>query len=248
MSSEGTHHPALTVVIPAYNEERRLGASLGRIVEYLRLREPSWEILVVDDGSRDRTAAVVEEAAAAMVSEGLPPGSLRLLKQPRNQGKGAALRGGVLGSRGEWILLTDADLSTPIDELETLEARRDDADVILGSRAVEGSRITQRQPVYRELMGKTFNVIIRLLGLTSARDTQCGFKLIRGDVARGLFPRFVVDRFAYDVELVWMARRSGYRVVEVGVVWEDSPQSKVHPIRDSWGMFRDVVLLRWRQR
>jgi dolichyl-phosphate beta-glucosyltransferase len=230
----------LSVVIPAYNEVRRLGATLDRIAGYLGERGIEHEILVVDDGSTDATAELVAAHPA--------PG-LRLLRQPENRGKGAALRAGVAETAGERVLLTDADLSTPIAELERLEPRlAAGADLVLGSRAAPGARIDLHQPFYRELMGKTFNRIVRLLGVRGISDTQCGFKLLSGTAARDLFPRLTVDGFAWDVELVWLARRRGWRVEEVGVSWADSADSRVHPVRDSAAMLRDVVRMRLRHR
>lgn len=230
--------PDLSVVIPAYNEALRLGSSLAAIVAYLRRRGGDFEILVVDDGSRDATAQVATELAADGV---------RLLVLPENRGKGAALRAGVLATTGELVLLCDADLSTPIEDLERLAARLADADVAFGSRVIEGARIERHQPFYREAMGKAFNLLIRLLGFRGLHDTQCGFKLLRGPAARELFGAMRIDRFAYDVELLALARRRGLRVVEVGVTWADSTGSRVRPLRDAFGMLRDVVALRLRQ-
>jgi dolichyl-phosphate beta-glucosyltransferase len=171
-----------------------------------------------------------------------------VLRHERNRGKGGAVKTGVLASRGDRVLLSDADFSTPIEELEKLEARLDGNPVVLGSRAVKGASIRQRQPIYREIMGKTFNLVIRLLGVRGLRDTQCGFKLLRGDVARRLCADLTIEGFAYDVELVWLAQRGGYPVAEVGVVWVNSPDSRVSPIRSSLSMLRDVVLFRLRHR
>lgn len=229
----------LTVVIPAYNEERRLGGTLTEVVGFLEARGDDFEILVVDDGSRDQTAAVARRFDDPRV---------RLLALPRNCGKGAALRHGVAASRGEWILLCDADLSTPIEDLERLEGHAGDSEVILGSRAQAESDIIRHQPFYRELMGKTFNSILRALGLVEVRDTQCGFKLLQGEAGRRLFAELTIDRFAYDVELVCRARDRGLRVVEQGVRWSDSPSSRVHPVRDSLNMLLEVLRLRWRRR
>lgn len=228
----------LSVVIPAYNEEERLGASLRRILDFLDSRLDTFEVVVVDDGSIDGTVEVASK---------FPSPPIQVLRLPENRGKGAALKKGVLASRGEFVLLCDADLSTPIEDVETLQSRVGEADLILGSRAATDSDITKHQPIYRELMGKTFNGILRLLALVEERDTQCGFKLIRGDVARELFADLSIERFAFDVELVCLARDRGYTLVEQGVHWEDSPNSKVHPIRDSLSMFGDVLLLRWRR-
>jgi dolichyl-phosphate beta-glucosyltransferase len=229
----------ISVVIPAYNEAGRIGPNLRRAVDYLRRRRLRYELLVVDDGSRDGTV----EVAAGFAAEGV-----RVLRHERNRGKGGAVKTGVLASRGERVLLSDADFSTPIEEVEKLEARLAASPVVLGSRAVAGAAVRQRQPIYREIMGKTFNRIIRLLGVRGLRDTQCGFKLFRGDVARSLCSALTIDGFAYDVELVWLAQRRGLGVCEVGVEWTNSPDSRVSPIRSSLAMLRDVVLMRWRHR
>ena len=229
----------LSIVVPAYNEAGRIGPSLRRALDYLHRRGLSYELLVVDDGSRDATVQV----AAGFAAEGVT-----VLRHERNRGKGGAVKTGVLASRGGRVLLSDADFSTPIEEVETLEARLADSPVVLGSRAVAGARVQKRQPFYRELMGKTFNRVIRLFGVRGLRDTQCGFKLLRGDVARSLCAAMTIDGFAYDVELVWLAQRRGLPVAEVGVVWVNSPDSRVSPIRSSLEMLRDVVLMRWRHR
>lgn len=229
----------ISVVIPAFNEASRLAPSLRQALDYLARRGASYELLVVDDGSRDATAEV---------AEGFAGEGVQVIRLERNRGKGGAIKTGMLASRGELVLLSDADFSTPIQEVEKLERWLAEAPVVVGSRAVAGSQIDQRQPFYRELMGKTFNRIIHLLGVRGVRDTQCGFKLLRGDVARRLASELTIDGFAYDVELVWLARRAGYRVEEVGVVWANSPDSRVDPIRSSLSMLRDVVLMRLRHR
>ncbi len=229
----------LSIVIPAYNESLRLGPTLRRVVDYLRQKGVPYEVLVVDDGSADNTSEVART---------FEPEGVRVLRQEVNRGKGAVIKVGVLASRGRRVLLVDADLSTPIEDLEKLEPRLADAQVVLGSRAVEDSDILLHQPFYREMMGRIFNLIVQLSGVRGLRDTQCGFKLLDGDVARQLFSELQTERFAYDVELVWLARRRGYKVVEVGVRWADSPASKVNPLTDSVRMFWDVMALRWRHR
>lgn len=229
----------ISVVIPAYKEASRLGASLERILAYLEERGGEYEVLVVDDGSPDATA----EVAAGFADRGV-----RLLRLDENRGKGAALRAGVLASRGERVLLTDADLSTPIAELERLEPLLATHAVVIGSRSVAESNLVVRQPLYRELMGKTFNKLVWLLAVRGLADTQCGFKLLRGKVARELFADLTVDRFAYDVELLWLARRRGHRIAEVGVTWVNSPQSRVSPVKDSLSMLWDILRFRWRHR
>jgi dolichyl-phosphate beta-glucosyltransferase len=230
----------LSVVIPAYNEASRLPPSLRKVCDFLDRQEPGdFEVLVVDDGSGDDTAA----KAAAFEGRGV-----RVLCLPSNRGKGAAVRAGVLACRGQEVLLCDADLSTPIEDLTTLRPHLEKAPLVFGSRAVPGANITVHQPIHRELMGKTFNLLIRLLGLTRLHDTQCGFKLLRGEVARELFAELTVERFAFDVELAWLARRRGYAVEEVPVTWANSASSRVDPISDSWSMLIDILRFRFRRR
>jgi dolichyl-phosphate beta-glucosyltransferase len=231
--------PKLSVVIPAYDEAERLPATLPRIYEHLRRRGEPFEMLVVDDGSRDRTAEAVSALALAEVL---------VIRHPTNRGKGAAVRTGVLASQGDWVLLTDADLSTPIEDLDRLWPHVERADLVFGSRAAAGSAIGLRQPFHRELMGKVFNRVVRLLGVRGLRDTQCGFKLLPGATARELFRHLTIDRFAYDVELVWLARRRGLSVVEVGVRWENSAASHVRLLQDSLLMLLDVVRFRLHHR
>jgi dolichyl-phosphate beta-glucosyltransferase len=229
----------LSVVIPAYQEGRRLGPTLDRIGSYLADRGEPFEIVVVDDGSDDDTFEV------ARAREGH---AVRALRLPRNRGKGAAVRHGVGASRGTLILLCDADLSTPIEELERLRPHLAHAEAVFGSRAQADSRIEQRQPWYRERMGRTFNLAVRAVGVRGLRDTQCGFKLLDGATARELFSLMIVDRFAFDVELAYLARRLGYRVREVGVAWRHVEHSRVRLVADSALMLFDVVRFRFRHR
>ncbi len=231
--------PQLSIVVPAYNEAARIGPTLDRLLAYARSLPGGAEILVVDDGSTDGTGRL---ALAPAYRE------IRWLRLAENQGKGAALRAGVLASTGAEVLLCDADLSTPIEEYERLRPHLSDAGLVLGSRGVADSKITRRQPAYRELMGRLFNVVVRVVAVGGIRDTQCGFKLLRGDLARSLFADMQIDRFAFDVELVWLARRRGAVVREVGVAWHDSPASSVHALRDSARMLADVLKIRWRHR
>lgn len=232
-----THQPLfLSVVVPAYNEGARLAGSVRTISEYLCRRGWHHEILVVDDGSRDGTADSIRDELGDNV---------RLLSHSQNLGKGAAVRTGVLASRGTWILLTDTDLSAPIEELEKLREVADDTDLVYGSRALPGSRIETRQPPQREMLGRLFNFFARrILRLTTLRDTQCGFKLLRGEVARRLLAELRTARYAFDVELNWKAVRAGYRVREVGVVWRDSGTTGVRPWRDGMRMLLDLLRLR----
>jgi len=229
--------PHLSVVIPCYNEEQRLPRTIEQVERYLD-RRGDYELILVDDGSRDGTRQVMDEAAARHKS-------VRVEALPRNRGKGRALAEGVKVSRGESVLVTDADLSTPIEELEKLEsALAAGAGVAIGSRAVKGSRVELAQPIYRVLMGKVFNLIVQVVLLPGIWDTQCGFKLFRGDIAREVFAGLTTDGFGYDPEVLYLAKKKGVRIAEVPVVWRNSAPTKVMPIRSSMDMFRHVVNVR----
>ena len=234
--------PFLSVVIPAYNEQERLGATLERIRSFLDAEGKDAEILVVDDGSRDDTAALAEKLLDGV--EGA------VLRNPGNRGKGYAVRHGVLESRGRWVLMTDADLSTPIEEyLKLAELARDqDVDLVIGSRAMEESQVEVRQSPLRQLMGKTFNKVIKLGTGLPFNDTQCGFKLMDRERVEPIFKKMVVDRFAFDVELIFLAMRYGLEVRDVPVVWRNAEGSKVSLIGDPLNMLKDVARVRWRYR
>ena len=230
----------LSVVIPAYNEARRLPATLTEITAYLtdHRRWLPAEIIIVDDGSSDRTRSV---ATAAEVGEGV---SVICLSHDHNRGKGAAVRTGFATARGELILLSDADLATPISELDRL-AEALAGGLAVGSRAVDRSRIERRQPFYRDLMGRGFNLAVRALAVRGIRDTQCGFKLFEGNLGRALAAVQRIDGFAYDVELIARARRSGYVVCEVPVRWRHVEESRVQPVVHSASMFLDLLRIGW---
>jgi len=231
----------LSVVIPAYNEEARLGATLERAATWLAERRPDHEVIVVDDGSTDGTGTLVRGLSC------FGEGDLRLLSYADNRGKGYAVRRGMLAARGARRLFMDADLSTPIGELDKLWAALDSgADVAIGSRGLPDSDLVRRQSPLRERMGKTFNLIVRSLLLGGFSDTQCGFKLFTAAAAEGLFSRATVDGFAFDVEVLLLAL-DRYDVREIPVVWENSPLSRVSPGRDALQMLRDVVRLRLRR-
>ncbi|HZA14831.1 MAG TPA: dolichyl-phosphate beta-glucosyltransferase [Myxococcaceae bacterium] len=230
----------LSIVIPALNEERRLPETLAIIERWCQLNLERAEIIVVDDGSADRTADVARELGARCQ----PSVTVRVLRNALNRGKGASVRAGVLSAAEPYILMTDADLSTPIEEMEKLAAAIDDSDVAIGSRAARGADIQVHQPFHREMMGKTFNKLVQLLVTGGIRDTQCGFKLFRREVAQQIFSRTVVDRFAFDVEALYVARKLGYRIEEVPVVWRNSSASTVDPLRDAARMLLDLFRIR----
>ena len=234
--------PRLSVVVPCYNEELRLPRTIEQIERYLGSRGDRYELILVDDGSADGTRRAMEEAAARNKS-------IRIVALPVNRGKGRALAEGVRVSRGDYVLVTDADLSTPIEELPKLEAAlAAGAGVAIGSRAIKGSRVELSQPIYRVLMGKAFNIIVQLVLLPGIWDTQCGFKLFRGDIARDVFEGLTTDGFGYDPEVLYLAKKKGVRIAEVPVVWRNSAPTKVNAIRSSLDMFRHVLRIRFRHR
>src|SRR6266446_2309065 len=232
MAAEGVN---LSVVVPCYNEEQRLPSTIEKIEAFLDRRADSYELILVDDGSADGTRKVMDEAAARHRA-------VRIQALPANRGKGRALAEGVKVSRGTNVLVTDADLSTPIDELPKLEAQlAAGAGVAIASRAIKGSRVELSQPVYRVLMGQA----VLLPGIW---DTQCGFKLFRGDIARDVFAGLTTDGFGYDPEVLYFAKKKGVRIAEVPVVWRNSAPTKVMAVRSSLDMFRHVVSVRFRAR
>ncbi|HXX53089.1 MAG TPA: dolichyl-phosphate beta-glucosyltransferase [Thermodesulfovibrionales bacterium] len=231
----------ISIIIPAYNESSRIFPSLARLDEYLGMNFGGFELIVVNDGSSDSTEDVVSRAKKEMPS-------IRYLGYKKNRGKGYAIRQGVVNSTGDIILISDADLSTPIEELEKLLVPYDYGyPVVIGSRGLEGSNIVVRQTWWRESMGKAFNRIVRIFLLREFKDTQCGFKLFHGGIGRKLFRETIIDRFAYDVEVLYLATKAGYKVKEVPVTWLNSPASTVRPVKDSLRMARDLVRIRFQK-
>ncbi|MBN2490156.1 MAG: glycosyltransferase family 2 protein [Planctomycetes bacterium] len=228
----------VSVVIPAYNEEARLGATLDRVLGFLRERGHDHEILVVDDGSRDGTAALAETYGGRGV---------RLLRNPTNRGKGYSVRRGMLAANRPQVLFSDADLSTPIEELDKLAIplREGAAAVAIGSRAVAGAQVEVSQPFYRVAMGKIFNRMVRLIALGGLADTQCGFKLFTREAAQAVFSRQRFERFGFDVEVLYIARKLGLKIAEVPVRWVNSAETKVSAVRDAADMFLDLFRIRW---
>jgi len=228
------------VIIPAYNEALRLPAYLADVIAYFDGRDGPYEVLVVDDGSHDDTAARVLEIQVAHAS-------VTLHRLGANHGKGFAVRAGMRAARGELRLMTDADGATPIGEIKRLEAAiQAGADVAIGSRALADPSVSRQVRLHRKLSGEVFNFLVRRLGLPEVRDTQCGFKLFRSAAAEALFGELRTEGFGFDVELLLLARRRGYRVTEVAINWADQPGSKVGVLTDGPRMLAQILAARRR--
>ena len=230
-----------SLVVPAFNEAGRIEDCVRMIAAWTRTRPggSEWEVLIVDDGSSDDTAARAQRVATEEKLE------LRLIAYAPNRGKGAAIREGVLASTGDPVLVSDADLSTPLSEYPKLDGRLAAHPVVIGSRAIDEALVRRRQPLHRVLLGKLGNGMIQLFAVPGIRDTQCGFKLFRRDAAEALFSEARIDRFAWDVEILYLARRRGFAIAEVPVLWFNSPESKVRVVRDAAQTLFDVLRIRW---
>jgi dolichyl-phosphate beta-glucosyltransferase len=229
----------LSIVIPAYNEEHRLLPTLERLDAYLRAQPLSYEIVVVDDGSRDGTAALVERTAAII------PG-LRLIRQTPNRGKGAAVRVGMLAANGQIRAMCDADGSMPPEQLSQLLAPivACKAAIAIGSRYAPGARTATPQPRYRVLWSRLCNKVIQRSLVPGVKDTQCGFKAFTAEAARELFAVARIDGWAFDLEILALARRRGIAIAEVGVEWQDDRRSRVNPLADMWKVIREALMIR----
>ena len=230
--------PMVSIVIPAFNEAARIGSTISRIQEFLSGFPFPYELIVVDDGSSDDTASVVERHRCS---------GLRLIRNAGNHGKGYAVRQGVLESRGDYVLFTDADLSAPIEELHKLMnvALHENADVVIGSRAVDRSMIEVHQSWTRESGGILFNRAVRLILGLNLHDTQCGFKLFRRNRVLGIFQKQTRNGFGFDPEILFLASRRNLKIREVPVRWSHSEGSKIRFLRDGVGMFLDIVQIRF---
>ncbi len=234
-----TTSPRLSIIVPAYNEEARIGATLERMVAYLEARGESFELLVVSDGSDDGTNAIVNRIAEAHAQ-------VRLMTYSPNRGKGYAVRVGMLAAGGERLLFSDADLATPIEEIEKLsEALDNGCDIAIGSRDTVGSQLIRRQSMVREMGGRFFNQLVQLIAVPGIHDTQCGFKLFTRRSALAIFSRCQIDHFAFDVEALFLARKYGLRISEIPVRWAHQEGSKVRFVRDAIRMLKTLFRIRF---
>jgi len=239
MSRPGQAHPLwLSIIVPSFNEELRLPPSLERIARYIATAGRPAEVIVVDDGSTDRTAEVAAAYADRIAN-------LRVVRNGRNRGKGYSVRHGMQEARGEYVLFTDADLSAPIEEADKLLSALDRYEVAIGSRALDRSLIKVRESPFREFAGIVFNRIVRMVLRLPFVDTQCGFKAFRRERCRIIFEQQRIERFGFDPELLYLARHHGLKAIEIPVLWSHSPATKINMMRDSVQMFVDVFTIRW---
>jgi len=232
-------YPKYSIVIPAFNESARILPTLESVISCVRERGWSAEVIVVDDGSRDRTAEIVRQFAASNPE-------VRLVQNPTNHGKGYSVRNGILQAVGDVVMFTDADLSAPMEEAEDLFAAiANGADIAIGSRWLETSRQTIRQPLYRQLFGRCFNGVTRfIMGLNFA-DTQCGFKAFTRAAAQTVFQLQTIERWGFDPEILFIALKRGYRVTEVPVSWAHDERSRMSYLKDGMRMLEDIAIVRW---
>ncbi len=228
----------LSVVIPAYNEENQIAQTLVEISQYLDQQEYLSEIIVVNDGSTDLTKQRCLETLKDRPN-------FRVLSRIENMGKGFSIKQGILQTKGRFILFSDADLSTPIEELDHFLPWTKEYEVVIGSRALPDSDIQVHQSFFRENMGKMFNIFVRLLIMRGIKDTQCGFKLFQRGVAFDIFPRIKCKSFSFDVEVLYLCRKLGYTIKQIPVIWRNSPESKVHLFSSSTRMFLDLFRIRY---
>jgi dolichyl-phosphate beta-glucosyltransferase len=228
-----------SIVIPAYNEGGRLSATLEKVLGYMRAQGWNAEVIVVNDGSRDNTAELARGFA-----ERDP--MVRLVENPGNRGKGYAVRNGMLNARGEVVLFSDADLSSPIEEMpKLLAALASGADIAIGSRWLRAEMQTQRQSLHRQLFGRVFNLLLRIILGLKFKDTQCGFKAFTRRAAQTILPMQRIERWGFDPEILFLARKFGFRVEEVAVCWGHSGDTRIHPVLDGARMFWEMLRIRW---
>lgn len=227
----------ISVVIPAYNEEKRISGTIRSIVSYFQLKKLKYEIIVVDDGSIDKTSDIIKD-----ISNKNP--CVRLLNNKRNQGKGFTVKKGMLSTNGNLILFMDADNSTKITELDGFFDHIKDFDILIGSRRVSGAHIQTKQPPSRKIQGAVFPYIVNLITVRGIKDTQCGFKLFKKDAAKVLFSKQKIKGFSFDVEILYLAKKYRYKIKEMPIVWNNDSQSKLHAWRDPIIMFIELLKIR----
>ena len=226
----------ISIIIPAYNEEKIIEKSISKIISFLENKKFDYEIIVVDDCSKDRTRSIINNFNSKKII---------LIENKKNIGKGYSIKKGILNAKKNLVLFSDADLSTPIEELNSLLKYTDDYDIVIGSRRMKKSVIKIKQPLYRRLPGNMFPILVNFIILKDIRDTQCGFKLFKRNSARAIFKKQKIDGFCFDVEIMYLAKKEGYKIKEVPVAWTNFRDSKVNPLVDSIKMFVDLMKIRF---
>lgn len=229
---------SISVVIPAYNEEKRIKKTLDKTIKYLEKKKFDYELIIVNDCSKDKTAKLVES---------INNKRLRLLNNKSNKGKGYSVKRGMLSAKKKWVLFSDADLSTPIEMLDKMWPHTKQFDVVIASRNMPDSNIGVKQPWYRQMAGKAFPLFVRAFLLRGIKDTQCGFKLFKTSIVKSILKKQTLDGWAFDAELLFIAKKTGYNMKEVGVEWVNDENSKLNLIRDSLQMGKDVLKIRLNQ-
>ena len=227
----------LSLIIPAYNEEKRIADTLNKVLKYLRIQNYDYEIILVDDGSEDKTTELVEKEFP----------EVKIISYKSNRGKGHAVKTGMESANGNYRIFYDADASTPIEELEKFWQKFEEgAEVVIGSRALPESNIELHQPWYRETMGRTFNLFVKLFAIRDFPDTQCGFKGFTAEACKKIFPRQTINRFSFDAEILYIGKKLKFRIDQVPVRWINSPASRVNAITDSTRMLLDLISIRFK--
>jgi glycosyltransferase involved in cell wall biosynthesis len=228
-----------SIIIPAYNEGARIGATLNKVLLYVEKQGWDVEVIVVNDGSNDNTVEIVQQHMQRN-------SALRLLENPGNRGKGYSVRNGMMSAFGEILLFSDADLSSPIEEApKLLAAIAEGADIAIGSRWMQSELQTERQPLYRQFFGRIFNLMLRLILGLKFKDTQCGFKVFTRRAALAIFPQQKIERWGFDPELLYLAEKYGFKVAEVPVAWAHSAGTRISPLRDGTRMVVEMLKIRW---
>ncbi len=226
----------ISIVIPCYNEEKRIINTLKKTIKYLENKKYNYEIIIVDDFSKDNTIKIIDN---------LKNKKIKILQNEKNYGKGYSIKKGMLNAKYPLVLFMDADLATPIEELDKFTKEIKNYDILIASRKLNNSNISKKQPFYRQILGKIFLNIVKLFAIKEFKDTQCGFKLFKKDVAKDIFELQTINRFAFDVEILYIALKKNYKIKELPVKWIDQKGSTVNPVKDSISMLKDLLKIRF---